>query len=103
MAEYVTVKEASALKSGERIVVEIKGRYIAIFQVGGTFYAIEDLCSHDDGPVAEGELTGTIIECPRHGAQFDIRTGESLTMVLAPRPVPHFDVRLLDGEVQVLI
>lgn len=102
MAEYITVAQTSELPSGERIVVEVKGHYVAIFNVGGTYYAIEDLCTHDDGPLAEGELDGTDIECPRHGARFDIRTGAVLSMP-AITPVPRYEVRVQGDEVQILI
>ncbi len=97
---FLTVATTDEIKPGERLVVEVGRRWIAIFNVSGTYYAIEDRCTHDDGPLAEGELTGTTIKCPRHGACFDIRTGA----VLAPPaliPVPIFPVRVENDEVQV--
>ncbi len=102
MSDYITVAKVADLKSGERTVVEIKGRYIAIFNVGGTYYAIEDVCTHDDGPLAEGELDGVQIECPRHGARFDITTGKVLSMP-ATQDVQRFEVRLEGDDVQVLV
>jgi 3-phenylpropionate/trans-cinnamate dioxygenase ferredoxin subunit len=77
-AAYVEIGPAD-LTNGERRIVEIDGQAIAVFNVAGTYYAIADVCSHDDGPVAEGELTQYEIECPRHGARFDIRTGKVLS------------------------
>lgn len=99
-AEYKTVASVSEVPPGERIVVEIGRRWIAIFNVDGQYYAIEDRCTHDDGPLAEGDLHECIIECPRHGASFDIRTGKVLS---APAliDVPAFVVRVTDGEIQI--
>ncbi|PJF34805.1 MAG: biphenyl 2,3-dioxygenase [Candidatus Thermofonsia Clade 1 bacterium] len=102
MPEYVTVAKASEIKPGERIVVEVKERYIAIFNVSGAYYAIEDVCTHDDGPLAEGELHGFEIECPRHGARFDIRSGKVLSMP-AVQDVARFEVRLEGDDLQILI
>ncbi|HRE49533.1 MAG TPA: non-heme iron oxygenase ferredoxin subunit [Aggregatilineales bacterium] len=102
MPEFITIAAAADLKSGERIVVEVKDHYIAVFNVGGTYYAIEDICTHDDGPLAEGELTEYVIECPRHGAQFDIRSGKNLSLI-APRPVARYEVRVENGQVQIAV
>lgn len=102
MAEFVAVAKTSDLKSGDRIVVEVKGHYVAVFNVGGTFYAIEDVCTHDGGPLAEGELYDHEIECPRHGARFDIRTGKVLSMP-AVTDVPRYEVRITGEDVQINI
>ena len=102
MAEFMTVASTAEVPSGERIVVEVKDHYIAIFNVDNRLYAIEDVCTHDDGPLAEGILEGTVIECPRHGAQFDITTGKVLRMP-AIKPVPHYDVRVEGDAIQILI
>ncbi len=102
MADYITVATTDEVKPGERIVVEAKDHYVAVFNVDGTYYAIEDVCTHDDGPLAEGELDGFVIECPRHGAQFDIRTGKVLRFP-AITPVPRYEVRVQDGDIQVSI
>ena len=102
MPEYVTVARAADVPPGERIVVEVKERYIAIFNVSGTYYAIEDVCTHDDGPLAEGELHGLEIECPRHGARFDISTGKVLSMP-ATQDAQRFDVRVEGDALQILI
>jgi 3-phenylpropionate/trans-cinnamate dioxygenase ferredoxin subunit len=75
---------------------------VGVYNLGGELYAIEDRCSHDDGPLAEGEFdqeTGVAI-CPRHGAHFDIRTGRALTLP-AYEPVDTFPVRVEDGIVKV--
>ena len=102
MAEFVTVASTDEVKAGERIVVEVNDHYIAIFNVDNRYYAIEDVCTHDDGPLAEGYLEGTTIECPRHGARFDITTGKVLSMP-AVKPVPRYEVQVNGDEIQILI
>jgi 3-phenylpropionate/trans-cinnamate dioxygenase ferredoxin subunit len=102
MAEYITVATTDELKPGERIVVEMDSHYIAVFNVDNQYYAIEDVCTHDDGPLVEGELQGYTVECPRHGAQFDIRTGKVLRMP-AITPVTRYDVQVENGEIKILL
>lgn len=100
MPEFVTVATVDELKSGDRIVVEIDDVWVVIFNVDDHYYALEDMCSHEEYYLSEGELDGYAIECSKHGAQFDIRSGE----VLAPpavTPVKWYQVRVQDGEVQV--
>lgn len=80
MAELVKVCQVSDLPDPGKAVFEVNGRMIAVFHVSGTFWAIDDMCTHDGGPLADGELRGYTIICPRHGAQFDIRTGQAKTM-----------------------
>jgi 3-phenylpropionate/trans-cinnamate dioxygenase ferredoxin subunit len=75
---------------------------IGVYNLDGKFYAIEDRCSHDDGPLCEGEFdpeTGVVI-CPRHGANFDIRSGEARTLP-AYEPVAVYPVRVVDGFIRV--
>lgn len=87
------------IAEGGHVLVDIGGGMeVAIFFVDGAYHAIEDICSHDDGPLAEGELEGCQIICPRHGARFDIRTGEALTLP-AYRPVESFPVVVDGGRV----
>jgi 3-phenylpropionate/trans-cinnamate dioxygenase ferredoxin subunit len=101
MAEWVVVANAADLGPGARDVFDIEGYYIAVFNVDGSYYAFEDVCTHDDGPLAEGELHGYEIACPRHGARFDIRTGKALTPP-AVKATHRYDVRVQGGQVQVL-
>ena len=84
MSNYVKVTETTELASGDRIVVEVDGIFIAVFNVSDNFYAIEDVCTHDDGPLGDGDLDGFSVECPRHGAKFDIRTGKVLSFPASP-------------------
>ena len=100
MAEYITVATVDEIPPGERLVVEIARRWVALFNLDGQFYAIEDRCTHDDGPLAEGELRGCEISCPRHGARFDIRDGRVLS---APAlvDVPTFVTRVVGEDIQI--
>lgn len=100
MTNYVTVGTSDELQPGDRMVVQVGRVWVAIFNIDGTLYAIQDVCTHDDGPLAEGELHGCEIECPRHGARFDLRDGR-VTAPPALIPVPVYDVRIEAGNIQV--
>ncbi len=99
-AQYVAVATTNELPNGGRKIVEIDGQPIAVFNIAGTFYAIADICSHDDGPVAEGDLYDHEIECPRHGARFDVRTGKVLSFP-AIVDIPAYPVKVDNGAVWV--
>jgi 3-phenylpropionate/trans-cinnamate dioxygenase ferredoxin subunit len=98
-----TVCSLDDLSEGEMRLVEVDGRKIGVFRtVEGELYAIEDRCSHDDGPLAEGEYDAAActVECPRHGSLFDLRTGRPKTLP-AYQPVETFDVSVEDGQVKL--
>ncbi|HEV7662744.1 MAG TPA: non-heme iron oxygenase ferredoxin subunit [Chloroflexota bacterium] len=85
----------------ERVAVFAVGDHeVAVCNVGGEFYAIDDLCTHDFGPLDQGQLDDGQIECPRHGARFDVRTGAA-TQMPAFQPVATHDVRVDGDTVQV--
>ncbi|HEX2467828.1 MAG TPA: non-heme iron oxygenase ferredoxin subunit [Solirubrobacterales bacterium] len=96
--ETITVCKLDELGVGETRLVEADGRKIGVFNCGGDLLAIEDRCSHDDGPLAEGEFDAAscTVECPRHGSLFDLRTGRPKTLP-AYQPVETFEVRV-DGD-----
>ncbi|PJF39880.1 MAG: non-heme iron oxygenase ferredoxin subunit [Chloroflexi bacterium] len=100
MAEFVTVATTDEIPPGERLVVGVGRKWIAIFNVDGTYYAIADVCTHDDGPLAEGELHDCVITCPRHGAEFDIKTGKVLKAP-AMVDVPTYPVRVEGEDIQI--
>lgn len=99
---WIDVAAADELKPGERIVFEVAHHVIALFNVAGVHHAVADVCTHDDGPLADGELIGCEIECPRHYARFDLRDG-SVTMPPAVRPLKVYPVRIEGDSVQVEI
>jgi 3-phenylpropionate/trans-cinnamate dioxygenase ferredoxin subunit len=100
MSDWINVAKPEDFPPGTRRVVDVEGTAIAVFNLGGEYYAIEDTCTHDGGELASGEVEDGIITCPRHGARFSIKTGA----VLAPpayEPVATFPVRIENGVVQV--
>jgi 3-phenylpropionate/trans-cinnamate dioxygenase ferredoxin subunit len=98
--DWVDVAEIGELDSGRPLRMDIGGQAVAVFQIAGELFAIADVCSHDDGPLAEGTLDGVAIECPRHGAHFDIATGKALSLP-AVVDIPAYPVRVLGSAVQV--
>jgi 3-phenylpropionate/trans-cinnamate dioxygenase ferredoxin subunit len=100
MADWIDVARASELGPGEVRVVDADGTAIAVFNIGGSYYAIEDVCTHDGGELASGTLEGDQIVCPRHGARFCVRTGEALSAP-AYEPTATFPVRVEGGVVQI--
>ena len=85
--KFVNVAQASQLTPGKAIRVEIGDEPIAIFNVDGDLYAIGDICSHEEASLSEGDVFGTCVECPLHGAEFDLKTGRPRTLP-AVTPVP---------------
>jgi len=100
VAEFVPVAKVSEIPDPGKKLVEVDDRLVAVFHVGGRFYALDDVCTHDGGPLAEGQLEGYHIICPRHGARFDIRTGEALTMP-ATEPTAAHEVKVEGDTVLV--
>ena len=78
MAKLTKLAETSDIPPGEGRVIEAEGKTLAVFNVDGTFYAIDNTCLHRGGPLGEGELAGTIVTCPWHAWQYDVRTGEAV-------------------------
>lgn len=100
MSDWVTVARVDELKPGARQLVDVDGSQLAVFNLDGKYYAIEDVCTHDGGQLTGGEVEGDQIICPRHGARFCIRTGAALTAP-AYEPTATFPVRIENGEIQV--
>jgi len=98
--DFVPVSKVADLLDPGKAVFEVGDRLVALFHAFGTFWALDDLCTHDGGPLAEGVLEDHTIECPRHGAKFDIRTGQALTMP-ATRATAAHQVQVKDGTVYV--
>jgi len=98
--EFVEIAPASELPNGERLFVEIDGKPIVIFNIAGEFFSIGDVCSHDDGPVGEGDIEDHTITCPRHGAEFDVRTGKAVQLP-AVVDIPAYPVKVLNGMIQL--
>ena len=101
MAEFVKVAEAADIKPGTAVCVEAGGRQIALFNVDGVFHAIDNICLHRGGPLAEGEIDGCVVTCPWHGWQYDVTTGVN-TMDDSEK-VDRFDTKVENGSVFVAV
>ena len=99
---WTKIAPVADLPEGRGVRVELPGHRIALFKVDDAVYAIGDRCSHAEASLAEGSIWGTRIECPRHGAEFDLRTGAAETLP-ATKPVPTYDTRVDEGFVYLAI
>lgn len=97
---FYAIAPIEALPNGERLFLEIDGLPIVVFNIAGHLYAIGDVCTHDEGPLGDGELEGYKVTCPRHGAHFDVRTGKALTLP-AVIDIPAYPVRVVDGQIEI--
>jgi len=100
MSVWARVARVEDLTPGQWCTVDVDGAQIAVFNLDGEYFAIEDLCTHDGGQLTGGAVEGGEIVCPRHGARFCVRTGEALTAP-AYEPTAKFPVRIENGEIQV--
>jgi len=102
MAEFVKAARTDEVAPGQARLVVVKGREIALFNVGGDYFALANACTHEEGPLAEGEVEGHEVTCPWHGAKFDIRTGEVLCDP-AYDAVARYNVRVTGSDIEVEI
>ncbi|MDK1080100.1 MAG: non-heme iron oxygenase ferredoxin subunit [Anaerolineae bacterium] len=98
--DYLEIAPTSELPEGERLFVDIGDTPVVIFNIAGKFYAVGDICSHDDGPLGDGEVEEFRVVCPRHGAEFDVRSGKAVRMP-AVVDIPAYPVRIKDGMIEV--
>ncbi len=98
--EFLEIAPAEQLPEGERLFIEAEGRSIVIFNLAGSLFAIGDICSHDNGPVGDGEIEENEIICPRHGARFDISSGKA-TSLPAVVDIPAYPVRVVGGMIEI--
>ena len=100
MSDFVPVAKVTDVSDPGRVLVEVEDRLLVLIRVGGDFFALDDVCTHDGGPLGEGKLDDHTIACPRHGAKFDVRTGRALTMP-ATKPTVAHDVKVIGDDVCV--
>ena len=102
MAEptFVTVASTSDLAPGEMMYVEVGDEPVCLINLDGGFYALSDICTHEEASLSDGEIAGDEIECPLHGGAFDIRTGAPVAFPVVV-PVETFSVRVVGDDVQV--
>jgi 3-phenylpropionate/trans-cinnamate dioxygenase ferredoxin subunit len=100
MPDFIAVAKVSEIPDPGRKIVEVDDQLVVVIHTAGHWYAIDDVCTHDGGPLGEGTLDGYSIACPRHGAKFDVRTGAALTMP-ATRPTGVHEVKIEGDNVLV--
>ncbi len=102
MADFIAVAKTNDVKPGQMKVFTVNGKRVLIANLEGTFFATQDLCTHDGGSLADGELVDGEIECPRHGARFEVKTGR-VTALPAMFPIKTFPVQVSGENLQVAI
>ena len=100
MSEWLNVASTDELKPGEVKVVDVDGTDVALFNIADEYFAVEDVCTHDGAEIASGCIHGDVIECPRHGARFNIRTGE-VTAPPAYEPLHTFALEVRAEQIFV--
>ena len=100
MSDFVKVAAAGDLARGEAMRVHAGGKTLALFNVDGEFYAIDEWCTHETGPLSGGYMDGTVVMCPFHLAEFDVTTGRVLSPP-ATRSVKSYRVRLTGDDIEV--
>lgn len=99
MGEFVRVAGTTDVKPGHGIVAEVNGKTLAVFNVDGTFHAIDNTCLHRGGPLGEGEVEGSVVTCPWHGWKFDVTTGVCVANPSAK--VERYDIQIEGTDVKV--
>ncbi len=100
MPEFLKVANVNEIAPGQAKLVEVNDREIALFNIAGTYHAVDSRCTHVGGPLCDGEIDGTEVTCPWHGAVFDVTTGNVLGPPAAAA-VTRYNVRVENDEVQV--
>src|SRR3989441_3216707 len=101
MGGFVRVTGTDEVKPGHGIVAEVNGKTLAVFNVDGTFHAIDNTCVHRGGPLGEGELEGSVVTCPWHGWQYDVKSGKSINNPSAC--VKSYQVKVEGSDVKILL
>lgn len=102
MAKFVRVASTDEIPAGEGKYFDVDGEPIAIFHVGDQYYATQDVCTHEEASLSEGELEGDVVECPMHGAQFNVRTGAVLSLPAVVK-LQTYPVRIVGNDIEVEI
>jgi 3-phenylpropionate/trans-cinnamate dioxygenase ferredoxin component len=106
MTDFVQVAKASEIQPGERKSFWVNSQRVMVLNIDGTFYAVDESCPHRECSMAEGKLTGKVITCPCHYAQFDLETGEVLVQPASNPPtfeLPIHQVKLEDDNIMVAL
>ena len=97
---FYEIAKVTDIPPGERIFLEVDKAQIVVLNIGGYFYAVGDVCTHDDGPLGDGDVEGFEIICPRHGAHFDVRNGKAVRLP-AVRPTPSYPIRVVGDMLEI--
>ncbi|MGH2448541.1 MAG: non-heme iron oxygenase ferredoxin subunit [Chloroflexota bacterium] len=100
VSQWIKVAQAAEIAPGEGKQIEVNGEELAIWNVDGEYYTTSDVCTHEETSLSEGDLWGEVVECPLHGAQFDVRTGEVLSLP-AIFPIATYPTKVENGEVYI--
>lgn len=100
MSKFISVARQEDIPPGGRLHLELEEESIIILNIDGEYFCIADLCTHDGGPLEDGDVIDHQIECPRHGARFDIRSG-AVTRLPATDPIPTYSVRVEDEQIWI--
>ena len=100
MSEFTDVMAESEFDGNPKQIAEVDDQIVVLVKAGDHIYCLDDVCTHDGGPLSDGQLEGTELACPRHGAKFDVRSGEALTMPAA-QPTRSHEVKVEGGRVLV--
>jgi 3-phenylpropionate/trans-cinnamate dioxygenase ferredoxin subunit len=98
--EFISFAEVSDLPPGERLYLDVGEIPVVIINLAGRYFAIADICTHDDGPLGDGDIDGCEIICPRHGARFDLNNGDALSLP-AIKATKVFPVRERGGKLEI--
>jgi nitrite reductase/ring-hydroxylating ferredoxin subunit len=101
MADFIRVSGTADVTPGHGIVAEVNGKTLAVFNVEGTFYAIDNTCVHRGGPLGEGDVEGNVVTCPWHGWEYNVTTGECVNNPSAK--VEVYQVKVEGNDVKVLL
>jgi 3-phenylpropionate/trans-cinnamate dioxygenase ferredoxin subunit len=99
MTGFIKVAKVSDLAPGEKMLVEYEDEDVGVFNIDGEFYAISDVCTHDGGPLVEGTFEAEWVVCPRHGARFNVKTGQQTMPAFSP--VPRYQVKIEGDDILV--
>jgi 3-phenylpropionate/trans-cinnamate dioxygenase ferredoxin component len=102
MAQFIIVAPVSDIPNGAIKAFKVNGKHVLIANLEGTFFATQDLCTHDNGPLGDGEVKGDEVECPRHGGRFNIKSGKATAMP-AMFPIKIFPVKIENDQVLVAL
>ncbi len=100
MSDFKTVAKTGDVPPSGKLCLEIEDRFVVIVRVEQQYFCLDDVCTHDGGPLGEGELLGYCLACPRHGAQFDVRTGAAVMMPATEATVVH-ELRIVGDDIQI--